>query len=201
MILVGRYSSPFVRRVGVSLKLLGFAFEQNPISTITNREAVLAFNPLGRIPALVLDDGEVLIDSAAILDYLDELAGPDRALIPPSGTPRRQVLKLVALATGSMDKALSCFIERSLRPKDKLHQGLLDRFADQALAGLKALEDAAEDGWLWGDRLTQADVSTIAALDFINATWPELIVAGSLPKLQALRARADDLPAFTETRA
>lgn len=202
MILVGRYTSPFVRRVGISLKLLGIAFEHKPISTLTNRDEVVTFNPLGRIPALVLDDGEILIESGAILDYLDELAGPDKALVPVNGAPRRQVLKLVALATGSMDKALACFLERSVRPKDKLHQAMLDRFADQSLAGLKALEAAAPaEGWLWGGKLTQADISTVAAMDFIAATWPELLPTGAFPKLDALRTRANALPAFAEARA
>ena len=62
-------------------------------------------NPLGRIPSLVLDDGAVLVDSAAILDWLDETVGFDRALIPPTGLARRTALQQIALATGAVDKA------------------------------------------------------------------------------------------------
>jgi len=201
MILIGRNNSPFVRRVAASLKLLGIPFEQKELSTVANREEVERFNPLGRIPALALDDGEVLIDSTPILDYLDELAGPDKALIPASGPERRQVLKLVAYAVGVMEKSLGCYVERQVRPQDKLHQGLLDRFAAQVHAGLGALEAACPDtGWLFGDRIGQADISTVAAMDFIGVFWPDLLPNDRFPKLQALRLRAYGLPAIAQTK-
>ena len=82
MILVGQYDSPFVRRVAVSLRVLGFDYEHDTRSVFGDFEAMRQVNPLGRIPSLVLDGGEVLIDSAAILDWLDETVGPDRALLP-----------------------------------------------------------------------------------------------------------------------
>ncbi len=85
MILVGQYDSPYVRRVAISLRMLGFAYEHDTRSVFGDFEAMRAINPLGRIPSLVLDGGEMLIDSAAILDWLDETVGPDRALIPPDG--------------------------------------------------------------------------------------------------------------------
>ena len=89
--LVGHYDSPFVRRVGVSLHLLGIAFERSLLSVFSDADAMRAFNPLVRVPALVLDDGQCLIDSAAILDHLDQAVGPDRALLPAVGKrpPRR----------------------------------------------------------------------------------------------------------------
>ena len=116
MILVGRYLSPFVRRVGVSLNQLGLPFERKILSTATDKAAIEAYNPVGRVPALVLDDGEVLIDSAAILDYLDELAGPAKALTPPHGVERRQVMKIVAVALGTLEKAVGAAYEMSRRP-------------------------------------------------------------------------------------
>ncbi len=200
MILIGRNTSPFVRRVAISLRLLGLPYEQRLLSTVADRAAVQAINPLGRIPALLLDDGEVLIDSTPILDYLDELAGPDRALVPPRGPARRRVLKLVALALGAMEKSLSCYVERTLRPADKQHQELLHRCADQARAGLAALEQACAGPWLTGETLTQADISAVAALDFIDAFWPDMLPEGFAPRLRALRQRAATLPAFADTR-
>ena len=199
MILIGRYVSPFVRRVAVTLKTLGIAYEHRPLSTIDNRAEVQAVNPLGRVPALILDDGEVLVDSNPILDYLDELVGPERALVPASGPERRRVLQLVAFGLGAADKALACFIERKLRPVDKQHQLLLERFAEQALAGLHHLEGLCTDQWLAGPRLTQADITAVAAVDFIAATWPEMLPADGFPRLRDLCRRANALPAFAET--
>ena len=79
MILVGQYDSPYTRRVAISLMVLGIPYEHDTRSVFGDFDSMRRTNPLGRIPSLVLDDGEVLIDSAAILDWIDELAGPERA--------------------------------------------------------------------------------------------------------------------------
>src|SRR5215468_8838666 len=116
MILVGQYDSPFVRRVGISLRILGFAYEHDVRSVFGDFDSMRRTNPLGRIPSLVLDDGEVLIDSTAILDWLDETVGPSRALVPRSGAERRRILRLIALASGAVDKAGASAYERIIRP-------------------------------------------------------------------------------------
>jgi glutathione S-transferase len=81
MILIGQYDSPFVRRVAIAMRLYGLGFEHRSWSTFGEGDEIAAFNPLRRVPTLVLDDGEALIESTAILDYLDEIAGADKAMI------------------------------------------------------------------------------------------------------------------------
>ena len=76
MILIGMFDSPFVRRVAVSMNLLGMAFEHRNWSVGKDFELIRQFNPLGRVPTLVQPDGEALIESTAILDCLDEFAEP-----------------------------------------------------------------------------------------------------------------------------
>ena len=90
MILIGMFDSPFVRRVAVSMNLLKMPFEHRNWSVGKDFELIRQFNPLGRVPALVLEDGESLIDSAAILDFLDDLVGPERALLPRTGKEDRK---------------------------------------------------------------------------------------------------------------
>ena len=119
MILIGQYDSPFVRRVAIALRLYGLAFEHQPWSTFADADKIAPFNPLRRVPTLVLDGGEALIESTAILDYLDELVGPQKAMIAARGPQRRHALKICALATGLGDKAVSLVYERVLR-KDAL---------------------------------------------------------------------------------
>lgn len=199
MILVGRNLSPFVRRVGASLRLLGLPYEAKPLSTVTDRDAIRAYNPLGRVPALVLDGGEVLIDSTPILDYLDELAGPGKALVPASGAARRHVLRLVAIGAGVAEKAVAAYVERDRRPEDKRHAPMLEQYQEQVCAGLAELEKFAEGGWLAEGRITQADVTTVAAFDFIRHVLADLVPEGRYPRLQALAARCNALPAFAET--
>src|SRR5580698_9549001 len=99
MILIGQYDSPFVRRVAIALWLYGFDYDHRPWSVWADAETLAAINPLRRVPTLVLDDGEVLIESGAILDALDQMVGPTRAMLPGSGAARRRALRVCALAT------------------------------------------------------------------------------------------------------
>src|SRR5499427_1644563 len=85
MFLIGQYDSPFVRRVAIAMRLYGIAFEHRPWSTFGDAELIAPYNPLRRVPTLVLDSGEALIESTAILDYLDETVGPERAMLPAQG--------------------------------------------------------------------------------------------------------------------
>lgn len=206
MILVGRDLSPFVRRVRVSLLLLGIAHEQNPLATTTDIERIRAINPLARVPALLLGGDEPpLIDSWTILDHIDSLAGPARALVPPAGRARREVLRLVALGTGVMEKGVQSFYERTRRPAEKQHAPWQEHCDGQVAGGLAALDaaalQAASLGWphLTGERLTQADVTAAVALDFIRFTGGHLVPAGRYPRLEAMAARLLALPAFQET--
>ena len=86
MILIGQYDSPFVRRVAIAMRLYELPFEHRPWSTFGDGDKIAAYNPLRRVPTLVLASGEVLMESTAILDYLDEWVGPGKAMI----TARRQ---------------------------------------------------------------------------------------------------------------
>lgn len=112
MQLIGQFDSPFVRRVGIALELYGMAYEHLPWSTFGDWKRFAHHNPLRRVPALVLDSGEALIDSAAILDHLDEVHGREVALIAPVGDARRAALRRIATATGIADKAVSFFYAR-----------------------------------------------------------------------------------------
>src|SRR6476619_3182560 len=99
MILIGQYDSPFVRRTAIALRLYGLPFEHRPWSPFGEADKIAPYNPLRRVPTLVLDSGEALIESTASLDYLDELVGPDKAMLPAKGPERRRQLKICALAT------------------------------------------------------------------------------------------------------
>src|SRR5262245_13138807 len=124
MILIGQFDSPFVRRVGIAMTLYGLNFEHRPWSTFGDADKIRAYNPLTRVPTLVLDNGEVLIDSHIIVDYLDGLMPTERRMFPVSEPARRQALKVAALATGMADKAVSLFYER------RLHSEVSDIWVD-----------------------------------------------------------------------
>lgn len=202
MILVGRNLSPFVRRTAVVLKTLGLPFDTKGLSTADDAAEILKINPVGRVPSLQLDDGEVLVDSAAIIDYALETSGPDNGLLAASGADRRAVLKISAIAQGAMEKAVASAYERNRRPKEMVYQGWVDHVEGQTSSALRSLEDmaAAAGEWLHGDRLTLADINAVCALDFIRIAVPYLVEAGTYPALESLSARCNELPAFAETQ-
>jgi glutathione S-transferase len=201
MILVGQFDSPFVRRVAISLHVLDLPFTRNPISVFGDADAMRAINPLGMIPSLVLDDGEVVIDSAAILDHLDEQVGPERALLPASGAPRRAALRIIALASGAIAKAGAIVYDRTLRPPDKQYAPWQERCAVQLVSALAALEAAAPASWLGGERPRQADITVGCALGYIRMRMAEAVPPGRYPALERHAAACEELAAFRANQA
>ncbi len=197
MILIGQYDSPFVRRVAIALTLYGLAFEHKPWSVFGDLQEVQAYNPLVRVPTLVLDDGAVLIESHCILDYLDDLVGSARALFPAAGVARREALKVAALATGLGDKAVSLFYERRLH--DQVSEVWVERCRAQILGVARALEAdrSQRTGEHWfGERLGHADIAVAAVLRFVGEAHPGLVTMAEFPALAVHAARLEALPVF-----
>jgi glutathione S-transferase len=204
MLLIGMFDSPFVRRVAVSLKLLEIPFEHANWSVGRDFDRIREFNPLGRVPTLVTGDGLRLMESGAILDYLDERVGPDRALLPPSGPERRAALNLMAMATGAAEKGVLQVYERVFRPEQKRHAPWVERCRVQMSASLAALDRAAgERGasqWLVGGRMTQADITAVCAFTFLDDALRVAADRVMYASLATLAGRCEALPAFQETR-
>ena len=199
MILIGQYDSPYVRRVAASLNVLGLPFERNGLSVFSDADVMRTINPLGRVPSLVLDDGEVLVDSAAILDHLDEVVGRGKALMPASGGERRHALQIVAIATGAIDKTVAIGYEHLLRPPETIHQPWIDRNIVQLTTALRSLEELApKDGWFGGGRLMQPDITVAAALGYIRFRTNFVGPLPELPKLARLSKDAEALSAFSQ---
>jgi glutathione S-transferase len=201
MILFGRYRSPFTRRVAISLQLLGMPYEHKPITTWTHLDEVRALNPVGRIPALQLDSGEVLFDSYAILDYLDQLAGPARALVPAQEPARHQVQRVVACAMGAMEKVVAALYAHTMCPPEKVHQPWVRHNEDQAASSFAWLDAhfAGQDAGNAGATPTQAEITTVVTVDFARIVNPPLAALGRYPALDALVLHCDKLPAFAAT--
>ena len=182
--------------MAVSLCVLGFVYEHDTRSVFADFDAMRRVNPLGRIPSLRLDDGEVLIDSAAILDWLDLTVGPARALIRPTGAERRRALRLIALATGAIEKAGAAAYERFIRPPDRRWPEWIERCRTQAAGAIEAL---AAEPWQATTRLDQAQITTACMVRYVRMTDPDLMPAGRHPSLDALAERCEDLPEFQGT--
>lgn len=194
------FDSPFVRRVAISMKLLELPFVHHNWSVGKDQDEIRRYNPLGRVPTLVLADGIVLADSAAILDYLDQHVGPGKALLPASGALRRDTLQLMALATGAAEKGVAQLYEGIFRPAEKQHQPWLARCSEQMHGGLQLLDQhcAQTAGWMIGARMTQADITASTAYSFLQDALG--FEQTRYPFLHAFAQRCEALPAFQETR-
>lgn len=195
MILVGQYDSPVTRRVAVALHHYGMPFTRDTRSIFGEAQAVAKISPLTRIPALVLDDGEVLIDSAAILDYLDEEAG-DAALIPGSGSERRLVLQMTALAQGTLEKVAAVVYERHFHSPEHRSNVWVDRCLGQARAGLDELTRRLATPYACGPILTHADVMITTLIWYMQDRMGEVLSRTAHAALIALAEHCESLPAF-----
>jgi glutathione S-transferase len=197
MILIGQYDSPFVRRVGIALTLYDLPFEHRPWSVFGDAEKIRPINPLVRVPTLVLDNGEVLIESHSILDYVDSLVPADRTMFPATEPARHQALKIAALATGMAEKAVSLFYEK------RLHEQVSDVWVERCHAQITAVVAALEadrtgrrSNYWFGDRIGHADIAIAAALRFLTEAHPRLVSLADFPALGAHAKQLEALPAF-----
>jgi glutathione S-transferase len=197
MILIGQYDSPFVRRVGIALTLYNIPFEHKPWSTFGDADKIRPHNPLTRVPTLVLDNGDALIESHAIIDYLDSLVPENQRMFPSREPGRHEALKVAALATGLADKVVSLFYEKVLH-KD-VSDTWVQRCRTQIFETLASLDlDRAQrtsDYWV-GNRIGHADIVVATMLRHLNDSQPGLIDMAKFPALAAHSAKLEGLPVF-----
>jgi len=200
MILIGQYDSPFVRRVAVTLHHYHMPFTRKPLSVFADKKEVQALSPLIRVPILVLENGETLVDSVAILDHLDEVAGHARALTPVHGPERRRILQVTVLATGLCDKILALMFERTNHEADQVAKRFETRLLSQINAALAKLEHDCGSPWFFDGKITQADVTTGCMISFLKLRNPELFPADKYPKLHALSRHCEMREEFDAAR-
>lgn len=199
MILIGQFDSPFVRRVGIALRLYGVKFEHWPWSVWADAEQIARFNPLRRVPVLVRDDGISLVESSSILDALDDEVGPERALLPRSGPARALGLRVCSLATGLGDKAVSLLYERLLRNVQS--EVWLARCRGQVADTLDLLEcerRALSTPYWLGSELSHADIAVACVVRFVREAHPDTLDSTRWRALLELSGTLEALSAFRE---
>lgn len=198
MILIGQYDSPYVRRVGIALTLYGLSFEHRPWSVFSDAELVKAFNPVMKVPVLCLPDGEVIIESHMMLDYLDGLVPEERRLVPAREPERRRVLKVAALGMGLADKAVNLFYER------RLHETISENWASRCERQIRSVAAALEKDcpdpsgrshW-FGGTLGHADIAVGVAVRFARETLDGVLSERDFPRLLAYADRLEEMDAF-----
>jgi len=196
MQLIGMLDSPYVRRTGISLRLLGVPFEHQAVSVFRTFEQFKGINPVVKAPTLVCDDGTLLMDSNLIIDYAETLAS--RSLLPASPEARKQALRVVGLGLAACEKAIQIVYEHNLRPSEKWHEPWLTRVTGQLNAAVAGLEAELTRVPLSADErsITQAGITTAVAWRFIQEMVPQVVPASEHPRLVAYSAAAERLPVF-----
>ncbi|WES68625.1 glutathione S-transferase [Superficieibacter sp. HKU1] len=166
MKLIGSYTSPFVRKISVILLEKGITFEFINELPYNQTNGVAQYNPLGKVPALVTDDGEYWYDSPIIAQYLEQLdIAP--ALIPKEPKAALRICQLEALADGIMDAALVSVREQT-RPVAQQSPEELLRQREKISRALDALEAYLVDGTLKSDDVNLATIAIACAIDYLN---------------------------------
>ena len=197
MQVIGMLDSPYVRRVAVSLKVLGLPFDLDQVSVFRHFEKFSAINPVVKAPSFITDDGTVLMDSTLILEHIAHLA--PRSLMPADRAEQETALRQIGLALAACEKTVSIIYERNQRPAEKQHQPWLDRVTGQLLTAYRLLEREVSPDWFTGEDLMQPQITTAVAWRFTQHYVPELVIEGDFLKLSVLSARAERLAPFLET--
>ncbi len=198
MKLIGSLTSPYVRKARIVLaeKKIDYEFILDiPWSADTT---VPSFNPLGKVPVLVLDDNSTLYDSRVIVEYLDNMT-PNNRLIPASGRERIVVRRWEALGDGICDAAATELLE-SRRPAGEKSPSWIARQRGKVVAGLKAVaDDIGDQHWCHGNAFSLADVAVGVALGYLDFRFPDLDWREAHPNLGKLYEKLMQRPSFAET--
>jgi glutathione S-transferase len=196
MKLIGMLDSPFVRRVAISMRLLGLPFEHAAVSVFRGFDAFQQINPVVKAPTLIADDGSVLMDSTLLLIYAEALAG--RSLMPSAPAELPRELRLIGLALAACEKTAQIVYERGLRPAEKRHEPWIERVTGQLTAAYRELdaELAAQPLAASEAGIRQSGITVAVAWTFTQFLLPEVVPAAGFANLVAHAAVAEALPVF-----
>jgi glutathione S-transferase len=198
MKLIGSLTSPYVRKVRIVLaeKKIDYEFELDlPLSPETR---IPDFNPLGKIPVLILDDSTVLFDSRVIVEYIDSVA-PNNKLMPESNRVRAEVKRWAAVGDGICDAAALIFTEKK-RPEIQQSEEWIARQHEKIIRSLEYMSAQLGDAsWCMGTHFSLADVGAGCALGYLAFRFPEIEWQAKHPNLARLYDKMMLRPAFSET--
>jgi glutathione S-transferase len=196
--LLATTTSPYARKVRIALAEKKFEYQLQELSPWTGDNPVHTFNPLGKIPVLVLDDGTHLYDSRVIVEYLDTVS-PVSRLIPEPSRQRIAVKRWEALADGVCDAAVAIVLE-GRRPAAQQSSEWIERQRKKLEAGVAELSsELADKAWCNGEGYSLADIATGCALGYLKFREAETGYAHDFANLNKLAERLAKRGAFADT--
>ena len=199
MRLIGMLDSPYVRRVAISLEVLGVAFTHEAVSVFSTFEKFHALNPVVKAPTLICDDGTVLMDSALILQFVEAALSNGRSLWVGEQIQLQHEFRMVGLAMAACEKSAQAIYETNLRPLAKHPEPWLARVRGQLKAAYSGMEqEVRQRPHLFGGSLNHASIAAAIAWQFTQSVLAELVPVPEHPGLAALSARLEQHPAFVK---
>jgi len=198
MKLIGTPTSPYTRKARVVLaeKRIDYDFVVDPPFEAST--GVAAYNPLGKVPVLVLDDGNTIFDSRVIVEYLDN-ASPVTKLLPEDTRHRIQARRWEALADGCTDATVAIVMERR-RPETLQYGEWIARQQGKIERALQSMsEDLGNRSWCCGDFFNLSDVAVGCCLGFLDLRLPEVDWRAVYPNLAKLAEKLLQRPSFKDT--
>lgn len=196
--LIGSLTSPYVRKVRVVAAEKRIELPLQVESTAAADSPVNAFNPLGKVPILVLEDGSTLFDSRVIVEFLDH-ASPISRLIPADHRERIEVRRWEALADGTVDAAVLARAETQ-RPMHERSPGWIERQMGKVVRGLAELDrELGAKPWCAGNGYSLADIALGCALGWLEFRMPQLEWKQARASLARHFAKLSERPSFTDT--
>jgi glutathione S-transferase len=197
MRLIGMLDSPYVRRVAISLECLGVPFTHEAVSVFSTFEQFQRINPVVKAPTLVCDDGEVLMDSSLILQYVESTLKNKKSLWSDDPGLRQHEFRAVGLALAACEKSVQIVYERNLRPKASQYEPWIARVTGQLLAAYANLEmEVQRRETIFSVTHNQASIAAAVAWQFTQSMLQEIVAASSHPALVSLSARMEQIPEF-----
>jgi glutathione S-transferase len=196
--LIASTTSPFARKVRIALAEKKIEYQMVAASAWDAGNPVHAYNPLGKLPVLILDDGTHLYDSRVIVEYID-LVSPVSRLIPEPARQRIVVKKWEALADGVCDAAAAIVIERR-RVSNLQSDEWIERQRRKIGEGVAELSrELGDRAWCYGETFSLADIATGCALGYLDLRHAELDWRDLYPNLERLAEKLGKRPSFAET--
>ncbi|MFO0387828.1 MAG: glutathione S-transferase N-terminal domain-containing protein [bacterium] len=198
MKLIGSHTSPYARKVRVVLAEKKLDHQFAPEDVWSPNTGIKEFNPLGKVPCLIMDDGGAVFDSRVICEYLDGLS-PNARLIPQDSRARIAVKTWEALADGLCDAAIAVRLE-SQRPSEKQDAAFMARQRGKVDSALEAIAKGLGDNpWCVGVNMTLADIAVGTALAYLDFRFPQISWREHYPNLQRLQEKLEKRASFVDT--
>lgn len=197
MQLIGMLDSPYVRRVAISFEMLGIPFEHQAVSVFATFEKFQAINPVVKAPTLICDNGEMIMDSSLILQFIENTVTAPRSLWSKDATTQQHEFRAVSLALAACEKSVQIIYERNLRPAHAQFEPWVARVSSQLLSAYALLEHELHTTLaLVKDTQKQAAITAAVAWQFTQSMLPSLVLAEKHPNLVALSVQMEALPEF-----